>query len=281
MSCLRRPLGFVLLGLLATPWVTTAQDVSGAGFYPFRGSARTVGLAGAYTALSNDVGGLHFNPAGMAQIETRQAGVNLKVNSDGEDYFGLAYVEPIRSGKIGGGFSYFRASDGTGRSDKVYQYTYGQYFADGVAVGLNVRYHEVDTAGANDEGFAVDLGAIYQPPNMPEWQFGLAALDINEPSFTGIGLSKRVYNIGAAYMPDELTTFALDWYDVGSSANRGGLRFGAERQLTDNITIRGGVAEDTFSVGLTLMWKYFHLDYGFMRVDDGADVNMFSLVGNF
>lgn len=281
MSCLRRPIGLALIGLLSLPWVAMAQDVSGAGFYPFRGSARTVGLAGAFTALSDDTGGLHFNPAGMAQMDSRQGEFDLQVNSDGEDYFRLAYVEPIREGKVGGGFSYFRASDGTGRSDKVYQYTYGQYVADGVAVGASIRYHVIDTAGGGDEGFGVDIGAIYSPPNMPEWSFGLAALDVNEPSFDGVGLSKRIYNLGAAYRPDELTLFSLDWYDIGSNARHGGLRFGAERQLTNNIVLRGGVAEDVFSVGLTLMWKYFHLDYGFMRVDDGADVNMFSLLANF
>ncbi|NWG76081.1 MAG: hypothetical protein HXY24_16030, partial [Rubrivivax sp.] len=76
-------------------------------------------------------------------------------------------------------------------------------------------------------------------------------------------------------------TLSLDWYDIGSSAKRGGLRLGAERQLTDNIIIRGGVAEDVFSVGITLAWRYFHLDYGFLRVDDGPDVNMFSVLANF
>lgn len=282
MSCLRRPVGLALFVVLGCPLGAVAQDVSGAGFYPFRGGARNIGMANAYTAVSDDAAGLHFNPAGMAQVGNRQAEIDLKVNAEGEDYFRLAYIEPIREGKIGGGFAYFRANDGAGRTDKVYQYTYGQnMFVDGLAVGVSVRYHEVDAPGASDEGFSFDLGALYQPPELPDWQFGISALDINEPSFTGIGLVKRTYNLGAVYMPDELTVLALDWRDVGSQAGRGGLHFGAERQLTENITLRGGVAEDIFSVGVTLMWRYFHLDYGFMRVDDGADINMLSLLANF
>lgn len=281
-----------MLHLRRTSWVAAAamvlvgmgaqaQDVSGGGFYPFRGSARTIGLAGAFTAVADDTAGLHFNPAGMAQIQTRQASFDIKVNSSGENYWRLAYVEPVASGKLGGGLSYIHASDGAGRKDRIYQLTYGQYFAQGLAVGANLRYHTVQTIGNNDEDFAFDFGALYTPPSAPNFSFGLAALDINEPSFQGIGLSKRVFNLGAAWRPDRFTVLALDWYDIGSHAKRGMVRFGAERVLSENIALRAGVAEQTFGVGISLMYRYLTLDYGFQSVDNGPDINMLSVTGNF
>lgn len=283
MSQLPRSSWYAVAALLVLPLAASAQlnDVSGAGFYPFRGSARTIGLAGAFTAISDDAAGMHFNPAGMTQIDDSQAEVDLKVNADGENYFRLAFVQPIRANKYGGGLSYLRASDGTGRTDKVYQFTYGQEFQRGVSFGINLRYHEVKAPGASDEDFSFDIGALYQPPSHPQWSFGAAVLDINEPSFRNIGLAKRIYNLGVAYRPDEHTVLDLDWYDIGSQARRGSLRFGGERVMTDNIVLRAGVGEETFGVGVSLRYTHFTLDYGFQRVKAAPDLNMLSVLANF
>ncbi len=259
----------------------TAQNTSGAGFYPFRGSARTIGMAGAFTAVSDDTAGMQFNPAGMAQVSNRMASFDVKVNADGENYYRLAYIEPVRKGKLGGGLSYLRAADGTGRVDHAYQFTYGQEFQQGISVGVNLRYHNAEAPGASKNNFSFDLGALYTPPTQKDWTFGVAVLDINEPSFTGIGLRKRIYNLGVAYRPDQHTTFSLEWYDIGSQAKRGQVRFGAERTITANIAVRAGVAEDTFGVGVSVLHKYFTLDYGFQRVKNGPDLNLLSLTGNF
>ncbi|MCC7491618.1 MAG: hypothetical protein IT204_04695 [Fimbriimonadaceae bacterium] len=258
-----------------------AQDVSGGGFYPFRGSARTIGLAGAFTALSDDTAGLQFNPAGIAQVQTRMGSYSQKVNGSGENYLNIAYIEPIKPGKFGGGLNYLRASDGTGRVDKSYQFTYGQFVMEGLAVGVNLRYHTVTAGAVKDEQFGFDFGALYQSPKNPDWAFGFAVLDINEPSFTGLGLSKRVFTVGTVYRPDTKTALSLDWYDIGGVARRGQVRFGAERQLTQNIALRAGVAEDTFGVGVSLTYKYFTIDYGFQRNDAGPDLNLLSVIANF
>ena len=266
--------------LVAISWPAAAQNTSGAGFYPFIGNARTIGMAGAYTAVSDDTGGLLFNPAGMAQVATRQASVTQKVNG-GTNYLALSYIEPVKEGKFGGGFTYLRASDGTGRVDKAFQFTYGQYVEKGLAFGVNVKYLDVRATATKDTGFSFDIGALYTPPSHPQWTVGLAVLDINEPSFKGLGLEKRIYNAGVAFRPDKQTVLALDWYDIGSVAKRGRVRFGAERQLTRNIQLRAGVTQQVFAVGASLTFKYVTIDYGFQRVDKAADLNMLSVVGNF
>lgn len=259
-----------------------AQDVTGGGFYPFRGNARSVGFAGAYTAVSDDCGGLQFNPAGMAQVKARTAEGSIKVNRNGGNYYSLAYIEPIReTGKFGGGFTYLRGDDGTGRSDKVFQFTYGQVVYPGVAAGVNLRYHSVKAAGVKDDGFAFDVGAMYTPPTLSKVTVAVAVLNVNEPSFRGIGKAKRVFNAGASYRPDKFTTVSLDWYDIGSVAHQGQVRFGAERWLSNNIAVRAGVAQRTFAFGVSVAYKYIKFDYGFQRIDRAADVNVMSLSGSF
>ncbi|MBI2300604.1 MAG: hypothetical protein HYU66_16980 [Armatimonadetes bacterium] len=281
MSRLPRLSALALTALLVTPWVASAQDdKTGAGFYPFRGSARTVGLAGAF-AIADDAAGLNFNPAGMSQIQDRQAEVDLKVNAPGEDYLRLAYVEPIREHKLGGALSFIDANDGTGRKDRIYQLTYGQEWRDGMAFGVNVRYQEVKIPGAKGTGFGFDLGVLYTPENLPDWSIGAAVLNVNEPSFRGIGLFKRVYNLGVAYRPDKWTTLGLDWFDIGSVAHEGQIRFGGERALTENISVRAGVAQKAFGVGLSLMFKQFTFDYGFQHLEGAPDLNLISLLANF
>ncbi|MBI5831702.1 MAG: hypothetical protein HZB16_05230 [Armatimonadetes bacterium] len=281
MSNLRLKPWLVVCGLLVMPWRAQAQDTSGAGFFPFRGSARTAGLAGAFTAVADDVAGLQWNPAGMTQVATRQAGVNFKVNGDGGDYLNVSYIEPVRQGKFGGGFTYINATDGAGRRDNVFQFTYGQAFTNELSFGANLRYQTADAGATTDQNFSFDFGLLFRPKRYKQWAVGLTALDINEPSFTGIGLQKRIFNLGLAYHPDEYTTLALDWYDIGSLAHRGQARFGAERQVTRNIAVRAGVAQDTFGVGLSLMYKYFTFDYGFQRLSGAPDMNMISVTANF
>lgn len=282
MSLRMRSLGLAIASVLLVPGALHAQDVSGAGFYPFRGSARTIGLAGAYTAIADDTAGMMWNPAGIAQVTNRQAAGDLKVNTGGEDYWRLAYIEPIAPGKpFGGGLMYANASLGTGRDDDIYQLTYGQFFFDEFAFGASLRYHVVDTPGGGDEKFAFDVGLLYTPESLPRWSFGASLLDLNEPNFPGIGTVRRTFNLGAAFRLDEYTQFALDWYDVGGNADRGQLRFGAERVLTDYLAVRAGVAERTLAFGATVNYRGFSLDYGFQAVDNGPDVNMLSLLARF
>ncbi len=270
-----------LLAGLTLALAAQAQDVTGGGFYPFRGNARSVGLAGAFTAVSDDTGGLQFNPAGVAQVKQRMAEGSIKVNKNGGNYYSLSYIEPVRQGKFGGGFTYLRSSDGTGRSDKVFQFTYGQYVYQGLAVGVNLRFHSVKTAATKDDGFAFDFGAMYTPPSQPKFTLGLTALNINDPSFRGIGKAKRVFNAGVAYRPDKYTTLSLDWFDIGSIAKQGQVRFGGERWFGNNIAVRAGVAQRTFGAGVSVAFRYVKLDYGFQRIERGSDLNVVSLAGSF
>ncbi|MBI3298920.1 MAG: hypothetical protein HYZ75_12190 [Elusimicrobia bacterium] len=97
-----RPSGVVLLLLLAVLPARAAFDDLGAG-------ARAPGMGNAFTALADDVQAIHYNPAGLAQLERPQASAGYARFymglSDGSD-LGLsqfAYAHPLRSGRWGTG----------------------------------------------------------------------------------------------------------------------------------------------------------------------------------
>lgn len=283
MSHLPRSTWLVVGVLALSGSALWAQDVSGAGSFPFYGTARTIGLAGAFTGVADDTGGLHWNPAGMAQLKERAAEGTFKLNTGGPNYYHVAYIQPMTADvKFGGGFSLLHAKDATGRSDMAAQYTYGQWFREReLAFGANIRYHTAKAAGTSGSNISVDFGTLYTPLRYRHYTFGLVALDINEPTFKGIGRAKRVFNAGIGWRPDHNTLIAADWYDIASMAHRGQLKLGVERTLTQNMTLRAGVAEKTFGVGLGLAWHYLKFDFGFQRIKGQSDLNAISLGSSF
>jgi hypothetical protein len=80
--------------------------------------ARAVGLGGAYTSIADDVAGLDFNPAGLAQIRRIEFGIGMRHHRDtsthgmfgaesretttatGLDYVGFAYPFPTYRGSL-------------------------------------------------------------------------------------------------------------------------------------------------------------------------------------
>jgi hypothetical protein len=221
----------------------------------------------------------------MAQVQKRQAEVSGEVNggTGEETYLHFAFIEPIKPGKFGGGLMYLHASDGLGRSDTAAQFTYGQYVIPGLSFGGTIRWQSAKTAAANHSNFGFDIGAMYHPQtkDLKNFDFALTAMDVNSPTFKGIGIQERTFNAAIAYHPDNLTVLDLDWYDIGSVAKRGQARLGAERQMTKNIALRAGVAQSTFGVGLSLMYKWATIDYGFQREKGTNDLNVVSLTCNF
>jgi long-subunit fatty acid transport protein len=101
--------------------------------------ARATGLGGAYTAVSDDVAGLQYNPAGLAQIVRVEAAFGLRhlrddathsmfgaavtqnTNVTGLDYIGFAYPVPTYRGSLVFAAAVQRARDneiGTIRIDR-------------------------------------------------------------------------------------------------------------------------------------------------------------------
>jgi hypothetical protein len=265
--------------------------------YPYLGTARAVGMGGAFTAIADDTGALIWNPAGLGQVAgaTSLAEIDAEVNDDNMGYFMASYLFPKKEGQLNEAVSFLRASlddpvGGLNRDDRILQYTVAQQFDPQTSFGASLKFHSVDLGDLSDESFSFDLGVLYeldlkQEPDeegfAPSLKLGLAVLDVNEPSFDQIGLQQRTVNFGAAYRVDPGTIIGLEFYDIGDHASRSEIRLGGERLVTDRITVRAGIADSDVAIGLNIAYPSFNLGFGFRRVDEGSDINMLSVNAEF
>ena len=92
--------GLIAMALLCVSGVR-AEAASGASFLKIGVGARAVGLASAYTALADDVTALHWNPAGLSRLGSKQlAATHAELYADTRyDFFG--YAHPTAKGTFG------------------------------------------------------------------------------------------------------------------------------------------------------------------------------------
>lgn len=268
--------GVALLWMGSGLWAQT----TGGGNYPYLGTARSLSMAGAFTAVADDESTLFFNPAGLARLTQPKAHISGEVNSGDPDYVTGLYLWPNRGVQLGGALLALSASVGN-RDDNVVQYTVGQDYNPQWSFGGTLKWQRSRLPGVSESAFSFDLGVLYRPVALPDWRFGLAVLDVSEPTFAGIGLQRRTVNLGVAWQYDPGTLLSLDLFDIGDHAQAFQVRLGGERYVTDNLVLRAGVAESDFSVGLGILYRDFTLDLGFRRVSQGPDITMLGLHSSF
>ncbi len=217
-----------LVLLLGTPAAAAFLDL-GAG-------ARAPGLGDAFTALADDVYAIHYNPAGLAQLERPEfsaAYSRLYLGlSDGSDLgtSQLMYAQPLAQGKQGVlGFGWERFALSGLYTEQTFTASYGRRFWSGddgsqLMAGVNAKYltHSFTTpaeasnacnggvcgglgadpvlSGSNSKSVPdADLGLIYRFPR--KFQLGLSVLHVAQPNvaFSGTDQLQREINLGLAY----------------------------------------------------------------------------------
>ena len=204
-------------------------------FLDLGAGARAPGMGDAFTALADDAYAVHYNPAGLAQLDRPQfsaAYSKLYLGlTDGSDLGAsqLVYAQPLahgRNGVLGFGWDRFALSglyteqtlsasygrrvwssdDGsqlmTGASLKYLTHSFtppseaGNAFNQGQAVGQS----DPVLSGNNSKSVPdFDLGFIYRFPR--RFQAGLSILHATQPNvaFSGTDQVQREINLGLAY----------------------------------------------------------------------------------
>lgn len=224
----------LLLGLvLLAPGRVCAQTLEG--------GARSVGLAGATTALPGDAWG-HGNPAAWAAV-TSPTVVFFASQAYGlsELRLGAArYVHPTRVGTftVGArsfGFAEYRetsASLGAARAVRA-----GSRRV--VHVGLDVHYERVAIAGYGAAG-AVSLRAGLVAEVAPGLQAGLGLRNVQVPAWAGREELPRSLALGLAFQPSPSATVVVDVHkDVRFPMT---VRAGVEMHPVRVLALRAGVA---------------------------------------
>jgi len=231
-----------------------------AGFENKDQGAKSLGLAGAYSALSNSAWSLFANPAGLSNVGYREIGLFTT------QPYGLSelrtisavYAEPLSVGVLGFGVQQFGF-------DLYKETTVSGSFSHDISTSFSLGYtlnihHAIIKNYGNATSFSVDAGFIYQPE---EWLklstsvFNLSQSTIGEseeliPSVVRVGTSVRVIQ--------ELN-FTTELYK--QTGEKTDLRFGLDFSLHENISIYTGFSTnpDLAAAGLTLQFNGYQLDY--------------------
>jgi len=140
--------------------------------------ARGIGMGGAYTAITDDISSIWWNPAGLGFLKQKEVMLTVVDYTLDVTYSYAGAAVPLGDGDIviGGFFGYLDVPDmeittvsqpeGTGSTFNAYDLQMGgslaYNFSDRFMGGINVKYVHQDVFGnTSGNAFAIDAGAIY------------------------------------------------------------------------------------------------------------------------
>jgi hypothetical protein len=276
----------LLLGLSATALAEEAGGYAGA-YLQLSMNPRATGMGNAYTAVSDDISAVFFNPGAAAQVQRVTFGGAYRDLSYQRSLQQLAVLFPVRGeaaigvsaemasmGDIIGRTSRGEATGTLDNMDAVFSVVFSRRFSRFFSVGGDVRYYykKLETTAANSAGF--DVGGMLHlkpeaglPSGSPIDLLRLAAVVRNiaakYPWSTGDYWGKYGYygtahsdkvpvlvKVGASvlFLKSKLL-LAAD----GEVDEMRGVRgyFGGEYKLVEQASLRAGLShgKPTFGVG--------------------------------
>ncbi|MBN1383405.1 MAG: hypothetical protein JW983_00795 [Elusimicrobia bacterium] len=249
---------------------------------------RPAGMGGAFCAVSNDANAPLYNPAGMSQIERKQATLmyakpywGLDIGDADLSLNFLSCIYPVEDiGVFGTGVTYF--SDGL-TYDEIAVFVSGaknmndifSNFKHEISLGINLKYlyhaYDLDARTLNDPvfsggdskgAFAADIGlfTIPVPEHIPNLRSGVSVKNIGRPdvglySDDIVPLETRVgfaYDIGEKDSDEMLITCAFDlsYREKDMNAHIGTEAWIMERMLG----VRAGGNQKEFTGGFSVVY---------------------------
>lgn len=231
---LKKILNLCIVLVFLSPSVSTAQDselnqvgTSMANFLKIHVGSRAAAMGGAFTAVSDDVSSLYWNPAGISFMEEDQ--VMFQVTNwiaDTKHYFfGASYnfadfvkfgisVISFNSGDIAETTIY--EPEGTGRtfstSNMMAGISVSRKFTDRFAAGVTVKYVTETLDRSTASTVAVDIGSVYTTSFLNEMKIGIALSNLGgRMSLDGSDLTVQYLpDNGVKHIPSQLRTEAWD-----------------------------------------------------------------------
>ncbi len=300
-----------VLVLISVPNAVYAQakvGTTGVQFLELGVSARAMGMADAFTAVSDDISAVYYNPAGLTSLLGREAMFTyIKMPADINYGFG-AIGFPLES--IGGvlGFGVYGLTtgdmiertyeqgpgNGTGRefqaNDIAISVGYGRYLTDRFSIGFNVKYIGEYYADESASGWAADVGTSY------------------DTGFRGFKIAMVITNFGPDMnmvqqdypLPinfkfgscinilenhDNFVTFSIEGSHPSDNLEK--YNMGLEYTFKDRFILRSGARmhynEDGFTAGGGLRFPFgedgeLRFDYAFQDFGILTEIHRFSML---
>jgi hypothetical protein len=235
-----------------------------AAFDNLSSSAKSLSLANACVALTDEPSVLSINPGGLGFLGSKgfQAGLSrlyeLNELSEGEFYF----AAPFRRLAIGAGLHVF--GKGNYYQESVLSLALAYRIRHRVSVGANLKYVRVSFSDEYDalSAFSVDVGSAFKVN--PNLQVGLGVRNANQPELVknSDDIPTNV-SFGLAVFPFEEVTLLFDLsYE---ERYREQLHFGQEIKLLKNLPLRFGIQTSpaSYAFGAGFNFDKLLLDYAY------------------
>lgn len=249
-------------------------------------TARSLGMGGAFTAISDDASAIAVNPGGLSLLDERSAAGDFSrlywgVNKDNIGRGFLSYSQrAANAGSFGFGFkNLFSKVYSENTIYLGYGYDFGRLSPEigKLGIGINGKLHlngynksnfrnnpeeivpisesPLFNDGTDKTGFSLDFGALYKPSR--EWSFGLMLKNINQPDMSLSGFEEGALPLsavlGASWLYQNNIRGAIDLKFINQKINDGNkfsYNIGAEYLFEDNrMAVRTGVNPENYSFG--------------------------------
>jgi hypothetical protein len=272
-------------------------------------NVRAVGMGEAYTAVSDDLGSLYYNPAGLAQIDTieTQFMYNRWFQDINSQYLAGAIPYRVRT-KAGSmknigtfalgitrlGMDDIQGYDNMGgmtqklqASDMAVSLGYGTRLTDNLMAGLNAKYLTETLADVNASAYASDIGLLYKTDS----KIGIGASAQNLG--TKVKFIKesaplpQSFKIGASYQKEIFNQPLLTAIDVTvPNDNDTYVSGGVEYWIKDMIALRAGYRTgvdvgEGIRAGIGFKTSIFQIDYAFAGFGELGSTHRMSLTIRF
>lgn len=184
----------------------TKVGADGGQFLKIGVGARGTGMAGAFSALADDLTALHFNPAGINNITGVATTFSHTAWFGGFAHNFAAVTFPLNEQyRVAVSFVNFTSGDieettllqdeGTGRNYSVddisVQLTFAGQLTDQFAFGINAKYVQLAFSDVSSGGIAIDVGTQYDT-GIEGIKFGFSVHNLGtDHAYSGEGLSDR------------------------------------------------------------------------------------------
>lgn len=274
---------------------------------------RPLSMGGAFSAVSDDVHGIYWNPAGLAGVKhfdlTYTRWLNRRDSVNYDDFaagavslgictlaVGLTYNHDIKTEWSHPWYKRYLINK---EENRYINCGCGVSLGKDLSLGVNVNtlktdYHGIDVkTGApfscSDDTYLFDLGMLWRVSS--GITFGVLAQNLNEPRMYYPEIrkgEKYIFNLrpGIAWRPLKDVVLTADVYDaLNNSQDDRDVRVGMEAWALNNLAVRLGryqvfdsrLKADTAGFG----WKFagWKVDYGFMYWEAIGDVQHMLALG--
>ncbi len=304
--CLRASVVKAVLGALVSWWFMGSSAfgqpvTSGADFLRIDSGARSEGMGGAFTAVSDDVNALTWNPAGLALLQHPEVGYLRMIYLSDISYNFGGVALPIPDGEntigLGGGVvnlgvpafdSTLGIADPVSAGDNAFFISGAYRIKNIVSFGITGKYIMRNVAGYNASAFGGDVGVLVTPGD--RLRIGAGVFNVGQsvqfvaasdplPTIALLGLAYEVVKVPH----HSLLVSAETAYDLGSQSDAGAA--GLEYWFDQVLAVRGGYAGDVYqqhwTAGLGINLNIFQMDYAYAPLGTIGDTHRLSLILRF